>query len=305
MKIFYGSENFEKMKTAVALGDFDAIHKGHIKIISSAGKYAKEHNCVWTVHMFSRRPNKTVKTINDREKRLKILEELGVEAVVVENFTDEIKNTSCEKFITEYIAKRLNAKAVFVGENYHFGMSAAGDAKVLEKLCREQGIKTFISKYEKTDGIPVSSTRIREMIENGDVEKARELMTRSFSLSGEVVKGKQIGRTIGFPTANVEYPRDTVIPQQGVYITMCRIGNEKFSSVTNVGEKPTVSETGENIETAINGFSGDIYGEKIEIEFIRKIRDIKKFDKLSDLSEQLENDMNKAKAYFEKGKKSD
>ena len=127
-------------------------------------------------------------------------------------------------------------------------------------------------------------------------------MGRYFSIKGVVVRGKQIGRTIGFPTANIEYPMGIVIPKEGVYITQTKIGDNKYYSITNVGEKPTVSDKSQNIETAVGDFSGDIYGEEIEIEFCRYIREIQKFDSLDVLKNQLSEDMEQAKTFFERGR---
>ena len=305
MRVYKGSKNLKIEGSAVALGDFDAIHKGHIEIIKSAGEYAKENGLLWTVYMFSKRPNKMGKSINTLEKRLGILENLGVDVVITEEFTEGFKNTSCEEFVSEYIIKRLNAKAVFVGYNYRFGKGAKGDAKVLKELLLTYNTEVFVSDCVKNENVALSSSEIRKLIENGEMEKVKLFMGRNFSVSGRVVEGKKLGRTIGFPTANIEYPKDTVIPQSGVYISRTTVGDNKYYSITNVGEKPTVSDETKNIETAIGGFSRDIYGETIGIEFVKKIRDIEKFDSLSELKKQLETDMNEAKEYFEKRNKNE
>lgn len=300
MRVYKSSKNLKIEDSAVALGDFDAIHKGHIEIINSAGEYARENGLLWAVYMFSRRPNKMGKSINTLEKRLEILEKLGVDAVITEEFTEEYKNTDCGEFVSEYVIKRLNAKAVFVGYNYHFGKGAKGDAKTLKELCETYKTKVFVNDCIQIENVALSSSEIRKLIENGETERAKLFMGRYFSVSGKVVQGKKLGRTIGFPTANVEYPKDTVIPQNGVYISRTTVGDNRYYSITNVGEKPTVSDENKNIETTIGEFSQDIYGEIIEVEFVKKIRDIEKFDSLSELKKQLETDMNEAKEYFEK-----
>jgi len=234
------------------------------------------------------------------EQSVALIKEAGVEAVVTEEFTQEYKNTECEEFVSEYIAKRLNAKAVFVGFNYRFGKNAKGNAESLKKLCESHKIETFVSKCIEVDGVSVSSSEIRKLIENGETESVKRFMGRYFSLCGEVVKGRQLGRTLGFPTANTEFPDDTIIPPCGVYISRTKVGDNKYYSITNVGEKPTVYDERKNIETAIGDFSRDIYGEKIEIEFIKKIRNIEKFHTLFELTNQLERDMEKSKEYFER-----
>lgn len=299
MRVLNSSKNLSLAGSSVALGDFDALHKGHMEVIKSAGEYAREHNLLWTVYMFSSRPNKNAENINSLFKRIEILEKIGVDTVVLEEFTDSYKNTSCEEFVSEYLVDRLSAKAVFAGFNYKFGKDASGDAIYLKELCEKAGISGFIKECVKAEGIPVSSTGIRNLIKNGEVLLANELMGRYFSISGEVVEGKKIGRTIGFPTANINYPKGIIIPLKGVYISRCKIGDNKYYSITNVGEKPTVFDKSNNIETAIAGFSNSIYGEEIEIEFCKRIRDIKKFSDLEELKKQLEKDMNKAKVFFD------
>lgn len=302
MRVYYGSEDLKLEKSAVALGDFDAIHKGHTEIINSAGEYAKENGLLHTVYMFSHRPNKKVQSVNSTEKRLEILEGMGVEVVVVDEFTEEYKNTACEEFVSEYIVKRLGAEAVFIGYNYRFGKGASGNGEMLKALCKPYGVEVFIKDCVRLGESDVSSSEIRRLINCGMVDKAGELMGRYFSVSGQVVKGKQLGRTIGFPTANMEYPKDTVVPQNGVYISRSIVGKNKYYSITNVGGKPTVDDENKNIETAIGEFSGDIYGEKIEVEFVRKIRDIIKFDTLPKLQKQLEKDLEKSRMSFEEEK---
>ncbi len=298
MRIYYGSQGLDVTETAVALGDFDAIHKGHKILINRIVEYAEKEGILSLVYMFSSHPSKDFRRINTLQKRLEILESMGVDCVVIEDFTDEYKNTSCEAFTEEYIKKRLKARAVFVGFNYRFGKGASGDTDKLKKLCGDT--KVVVIPCVKVDDVAVSSTAIKKMLEEGKVDIASTFMERCFSLSGKVVRGKQLGRTIGFPTANIMYPDETVVPMKGVYITQTKIGNSKYYSITNVGEKPTVMDKTCNIETAVGNFSGDIYGEEIEIEFYKFLRDIKKFDSLDSLKEQLEEDMNKAKEFFRK-----
>ena len=298
MRKIFGSKNLKIENSAVALGNFDALHKGHIAIISDMLSFAKAHKLVSVVYMFKDSPNKGELGINSLDKRLEILEEIGVNIVVVEEFSD-IKNTPYDEFVEEYIKKRMDAKAVFVGFNYRFGKGAEGNAKILKELCRKNSVDVFIKDCVEIDGETVSSSNIKDFITEGEMEKTREFMTRGFLVSGIVIKGKQLGRTIGFPTANIEYPKGVVLPKEGVYITLCKIGENKYYSITNVGEKPTVSDERKNIETAIGDFDGDIYGEQIEIEFCKRIRDIIRFDSLDKLKDQLFIDMNMAKTFFD------
>lgn len=285
-------KKYIKGKTAVALGSFDAIHRGHIEIISSAVRYAKENNLSAVVQIFTNPPGNGAFAINSFEKRISILEELGVDAVVAEEFDDDFKNTPYDVFVKEYLANKYNAAAVFAGDNYRFGQGAKGDKNSLLELCGEFGIKANIIKCLEDNGV-ISSTRIRECVLSGRVDDAKELMSRPFSVSGTVVHGSEVGRTMGFPTANINLPSGMLIPGDGVYKTRVVIDGESYSGITNVGTKPTVNVDARNIETHIMGIDDDLYGREIEIFFEKKIRDIKKFASLDELKNQLKEDMKK------------
>lgn len=281
-------------KTAVALGSFDAIHKGHLEIINSAVRYAKENNLSAVVQIFTVPVGAEKACINSFEKRVSILESLGVDAVVAEDFDDNFKNTSYDEFVKEYLFNKYNASAVFAGDNYRFGQGAKGDKNSLTELCEELGIKVNIIKCLEDNGV-ISSTRIRQCILSGRVDEAKELMSRPYSVSGTVVHGREVGRTIDFPTANINLPKGMLVPADGVYRTRVRAGENEFSGITNVGAKPTVNVDARNIETHIIGMDDDLYGREIEIFFEEKIRDIKKFDSIDELKKQLEEDIKSIK----------
>ncbi len=281
-------------KTAVALGSFDAIHRGHLEIINSAVRYAKENNLFAVVQIFTVPVGAEKACINSLEKRVSILESLGVDAVVAEDFNDDFKNTSYDKFIKEYLLYRYNAAAVFAGDNYRFGQGAKGDKDSLVKLCSELGIKANIIKCLEDNGV-ISSTRIRDCVLSGRVDEAKELMSRPYSVSGMVVHGSEIGRKIDFPTANINLPKGMLIPGDGVYRTRVRVAEKEFFGITNVGAKPTVNVDARNIETHIIGVDDDLYGSEIEIFFEEKIRDIKKFESIEELKKQLEEDIKSIK----------
>ena len=260
-------------KTAVALGSFDALHKGHIKVISGCIDYARKNGLLSMVQLVEI-PN--AKRINSLKERLEILEGMGADVVVVEEFSPQFKGVKYDGFVREYLAGRYNAAAVFSGENYRFGYMAEGDTKKLAAECAKLGVAVFTEKCVQLEGV-ISSTQIRNFIENGDMERATEYMGRPFSLSGRVVHGKALGRKLGFPTANIEIPEGFVVPQRGVYAARVTIGGDRFFAVANVGTKPTVNDKTPNIEAYIFGFDGEIYGDEIKIEFCKKLRDIKKF----------------------------
>lgn len=304
MVILSGSDirkNPIQYKTAVALGSFDALHIGHIKIINKAAAYAKVNNLKSVVYMFKRSPKVVTgidkSFINTVEKRIEILNNLDIDYVVVEEFTEEYRRISCRKFVNDYIGKFLNADYICAGFNYRFGYMGAGDSKTLTEMCREIGVNTYINECISFENV-VSSSYIKTLIGNGDMKNCTKYLGREFSLKGTVIHGNEIGKTIGFPTANIEIPKNQIFPRFGVYITRAIIDNEPYPAITNIGTKPTVDESSVNIETNILGFSGEIYGKEIEVRFIKRLRDIVKFDGLNALKEQLDKDKSEAVEYF-------
>lgn len=274
-------------KTAVALGSFDALHKGHLGVIGENVRYAKKNNLLSMVQLVERNESDKVNTLS---KRLEILGDMGVDVVVIEEFTPEFKSVRYDRFIEEFICKKYNAAAVFAGENYRFGFMAEGDVERLREICGEFNIGVFVVPYVLERDKVVSSSAIRRFVEKGEVEKARDYMSRHFSLSGEVIHGNSVGRKHGFPTANISIPTEIVIPKDGVYATKINVDGKTYRGLTNVGAKPTVKIDERNIETYILDFDGDLYGKKIEIEFLKRIRDTKKFDSLKELKKQIEED---------------
>lgn len=278
-------------KTAVALGSFDAIHKGHLKVIGEAVSFAKEKGIYSLVQLFETVPESKgeVLEINSLSNRIKILEDLNVDIVVIEAFDENFKNTAYDDFVRLYLKDTYNAAAVFAGDNYRFGHKAAGNIDKLSEECGKYGIDTRVIACVR-QGEVISSTRIRECIKNGDVEEALQLMTRPYMLEGKVIHGRGVGHTIGFPTANTEIPENRVVPKDGVYLTKVTVDGQPYKGITNIGSKPTVAVEEKNIETYISDFKRDIYGETIKIEFLKFIRGIQKFDSLECLKKQLEKD---------------
>lgn len=289
--------------TAVALGCFDAIHIGHRQIIKNTIDYAKKNNLTSVVYMFRNNPSSVisadgVKSINTFKQRLEIIESLGAGIVIAQWFTPEFREVSPEDFVRLYLKERLDAKYISAGFNYRFGKIGRGDAALLSELGKQYGIKFCPVPCVELGGTPVSSTRIRKLIQDGDMETAAACLGRQFSYRGTVIQGNRIGRTFGFPTANLSFSDSVVMPKQGVYITKTLADGILYPSITNVGIRPTVEKGLPFVETYIAGYSGDLYGKEIEIEFYTYRRSIVKFPDTDCLKAQLSEDKAALSEYF-------
>ncbi|MGL5634811.1 MAG: bifunctional riboflavin kinase/FAD synthetase [Sarcina sp.] len=287
-------ENF-KFDTYIALGSFDGLHKGHLTLMYELVRLSKENGAKSMVYTFANHPlsvinpNSKPKILMTNEKKLKVLDDLGIDFVCLDDFNKELMGKSPEEFI-QMLLEKFNAKGFVVGFNYRFGYKNKGDIKLLEELGRKYNFTVCVLEAYKEKGCIISSTKVRELIAKGEIELANELLTREFLLTGEVVKGKQLGRTIGFPTANLKVDENLVLPKIGVYYTNVDIDGEIFKGITSVGNNPTVNGDRITVETYILNFSKDIYGKRIKVYFIEGIREQIKFNSLDELKKQLEKD---------------
>ena len=292
------AEFFGTVTSAVALGNFDGVHIAHRELLSRAVKLKKENTTslvgAWT---FSKNPleyfvKNAPKAICSPEKKAEIMLSCGLDFVVLADF-GIYKDMSHEDFC-EYLKSDIGAECVVCGYNFRFGQGGRGNPEYLMSVFGKD--KTEVVSEVDYGGVPVSSTRIRALIENGDIQLANTLLGRSFSLVGDVVHGKQLGRNIGCPTANQCFDNGNIIPKNGIYATRCIIDGNVYIGVTNVGVRPTVEDSKNvNAETYILDFDGDIYGKKIEIEFIEYLRAEIKFSSLDELKNAILNDAEKAR----------
>ncbi|WP_102400682.1 bifunctional riboflavin kinase/FAD synthetase [Haloimpatiens massiliensis] len=282
-------------KTYVALGNFDGLHIGHMELINKTINSAKKNNIKSMVYTFKKHPlsiiNKdlTPKIIIDNDTKISYLDEIGVDLVNFVPFDEECMNMEPEKFI-ELLINHYNVKGVTVGFNFRFGKKNSGNIEILKKLSTEMGFELNVIEPIKIDEHVVSSTYIRNLIFNGDIEKANKLLYSNLTLAGKVVKGKRLGNKIGFPTANISFNENLIVPKVGVYYTKVQYQNESYKGITNVGYSPTVDGENFTIETHILDFKENIYGKEIKISFIKRIRDEVKFNSVYGLMEQLNRD---------------
>ncbi|WP_297518827.1 bifunctional riboflavin kinase/FAD synthetase [uncultured Clostridium sp.] len=284
-----------KQKTYIALGSFDGIHKGHLTLMDELLQLSKKHKVLSMVYTFKNHPLTIIKSsakpkiVMVNQQKIEVLDDLGVDLVCLDEFNRELMVKEPEDFI-KMLLKKFNAKGFVVGFNYRFGYKNKGDIKLLKELSEKYDFELSIMEAYKEDGKVVSSSRIRELITTGEIEMANELLTRKFILTGEIVHGKKLGRTIGFPTANLAVDKNLALPKLGVYYTNVEIDGNIFKSITSVGNNPTVNGDTTTVETYILNFSKDIYGKNIKLYFIEQIREQHKFASIEELKKQLEKD---------------
>lgn len=282
------------LPTAVALGQFDGVHLAHKAVITSALKSAGS-SLTPAVFTFCDNPNKkTSYVLSTQEEKTKLIEECGTEIIVNATF-DSVCNLSAQEFVSIVLKKHLNAKAVFCGYNYRFGKGAEGDIHTLQTLCEKENIKvTCIDEYV-AEGTTVSSTEIRALLEDGEVEKANKLLGRAYTLSGSVIHGNAIGRTIDTPTLNIDTAKEKLLPRFGVYACYAYIDNKAYKAVTNIGLKPTVGSDKPTVEAYLLDTQGDFYKKAVILELVAFIRPEVKFESLEDLKETITKDTEKSK----------
>ncbi|MBC8570441.1 riboflavin biosynthesis protein RibF [Zongyangia hominis] len=279
-----------KEPTAVALGLFDGVHKGHRAVLAQA-LAQRERGLIPCVFTFtfdggappSKQGNLAIMT---PERRSEIFSQLGFAYEICPPFS-AFCNLTPREYVEEILMKRLWVKFVACGYDFRFGKGAAGDVETLRELCGERGIEVRVVEHVDDGGHPVSSTRIRHHIENGEIEEANRLMESLFSIGTRVVHGRRLGRTLDFPTINQPFPAGCIIPRFGVYASLAFAGGRWREAVTNVGIKPTVAVKDPLAETYILDFTGDLYGKNVEVRLLSFLRPEEKFGSLEELKERI------------------
>lgn len=295
MKVFHGLKKLKKFKKPVlALGVFDGVHKGHVVILSAAVKEAKKVGGTSIVITFWPHPQKE-KSIYSLEHRLKLIAELGMEVAIVISFDRRFAHLSAEDFLKNILIKKISPSYIYVGKNFTFGKNALGSCQLLEKLSSAYNFKLKTFAVIKINHQPVSSTFIRNLIRSGQLSLAQKMLGRPISILGAVIKGASLARKLGFPTANID-PHHEVLPPSGVYVVKVIIGKKILYGVCSIGTKPTFhTQKIQHIEAHLFNFKKNIYGKYLEIYFIKKIRNQKKFSSREKLFVQIKKDMISAK----------
>ena len=293
-------KDIQNSNNYIALGSFDGLHIGHLSLIYKVVEIAKKNNGKSMVFTFKNHPKTLInkenvpKLLMDNNRKVEILRMHKVDIVCFQEFNLEFMKMTPKEFV-EFLVFKYKVKGFVVGFNYKFGYKNLGNVELLKKLQSEYGYELYVMDSCTYKDEVVSSTRIRKSLEDGEVLDASRMLNLPYALSGEVIHGKKLGRTIGFPTANLKYNQKFILPKIGVYYTNIKVNNNIYKGITSVGNNPTVEGKTLTIETYILDFNKDIYGEQIEISFIKKIRDEKKFNNLDALKDQLEKDKSFAK----------
>ena len=284
----------------IAIGNFDGVHRGHQEIFKLGKKIAKKNKTKFGVVTFSPLPSeffqkqKNNNRITRDDIKIDLLKKNKVNFVFVCNFNKKFSNTSAEQFIKDTIVKKLNATYVLVGKNFRFGHKRKGNVSLLKKYGKIYNYKVLDLKLSKQNKVKISSTRIRSAIEQGNLELATKLLGRNWSIKEKVVPGRKIGRSLGFRTANIEI-KNNINPKTGVYAVRALVNNKKYAGVANFGIAPTFSRNKMVLEINLFKKIPPFYGKTVEVFFIKRIRDEKKFKNRILLISQIKKDIIKAK----------
>ncbi len=306
MEYIVKTTQFQYKNTAIALGKFEGLHKGHQLLLNEVKKY-QEQGLTGVMFTFDVPPKKILEgqresAIYTKEERCKKLEKLGLDVLIEYPFTKEFASQTPEQFISNILVKKLGVKVIIVGEDFHFGHKRSGNVEVLRQFSKKYGYELKVIKKLQMDGRDVSSTRVRENIAKGNMERIQQLLGYPFSVYGPVVHGKQLGRKVlGMPTANQAPDPEKLLPPNGVYVARVIHGDEVYYGIGNIGVKPTIDENFQRgLETYIFDFDKDIYGEEIEVQLLNYERPEQKFASLDELAKQMKRDEEYGRAYVKK-----
>lgn len=307
MQVFKSLDNLPQFKNAVVtIGTFDGVHLGHQKLLERINELAKKINgesILITFHPHPRfviQPDSDLKLLNTIDEKIELLEKYKVNNVVVAPFSKEFSNMPAISYVKDFLVENFKPHTLVIGYDHHFGKNRSGNIDLLEEYKDIFGYNVEQISKETIQDIDISSTKIREALAQGKVQTANKLLGHKYSINGFVTKGEQLGRKIGFPTANVQLLVDyKLIPKNGVYIVNVKVKNSFYKGMLNIGVRPTIEGLNKTIEVNIFDFDQDIYGEKIEVILLKYIREEQKFESLEALKQQLNNDKKTALTYFQ------
>ena len=310
MKTYQNIDQYKaQKKSVVTIGTFDGVHHGHQQILKRVVDRAKNEDLTSLLLTFFPhprmvlQPDHDLKLINTIDERVDLVAASGVEHMVIHPFSMEFSRTSAHAYVKDILVDKLNAGVVVIGYDHHYGRNRSANIVDLRKDAEEYGFELIEISKEEIDEVAVSSTKVRNAITDGKMLTANQYLNRPFSINGMIIKGKQIGRTIGYPTANLKISEKyKLIPKTGVYITSSLIDGKTVFGMTNIGTNPTVDSSNGSlsIETYYLDFDQNLYDQKMELFFHKRLRDEAKFDSLEELKKNMATDEQKTRAYASK-----
>ena len=288
------------VQTVVTVGKFDGFHLGHRSLLAEVLKEA-EHGLAACVVSFSTPVDIERSMIYTREEQRKLCESMGIDVLAEYPLDESMREMAAEQFVSEILCKRLQAKVIVAGEDFRFGKDRAGDVTLLQNLEETYDYRTVCIPKVTEKTVRISSTGIRKLLAEGDVSAANEMLGRPYAVFGEVLHGKKLGRTLGFPTMNLIPPTQKLLPAYGVYVTKANVDGQWFDGITNIGLRPTVdSDKQVSVETHLFAYEGDLYGKQVEVQFLHFLRPERKFADVEALRAAMLEDLKNAKAILEK-----
>ncbi|MFN3648253.1 MAG: bifunctional riboflavin kinase/FAD synthetase [Armatimonadota bacterium] len=295
-------------RSVVTIGKFFAIHRGHQELLRRTAETARRQRASSVVLTFDRhpiellRPGTQVPVLAGLEERLELIERFGIEIALVIPLTPEFLSQEPEAFVREILVRQLGAVEVLAGANFRFGRGARGDLDLLRGIGSELGFTVTAVEPVLEGGHPISSSRVAACLEEGCVASAERLLGRPYSVPGEVVAGEQVGRRLGFPTANIRVPTERMLPADGVYVAQVRLPGHPapVPAAVNLGVRPTRDGTRRVLEAHLLDWSGDLYGQRVQVEFLQRLRGEQRFADLDSLRAQIARDVQAAREHFER-----
>ena len=302
MKTFRDIEKLPQIKgSVVTIGNFDGVHLGHQKIIAQLKEHAEKLKVPSVVISFNPTPQNFFgadhAVLSSYEEKDFFLSSLGINYHLVINFNKEFSNINAQTFIEEFLLRKLNIKHCLIGDDFRFGKNRVGNFSLLQENGDKHGFAVEETATIKHNQIRISSTRIRECLQQNNLEETKKLLGRSYSISGKIVRGQQRGRTINFPTINI-LPNRSKSPVSGVFAVKVKLSGQTYFGICNAGHKPTVNGREFLFETHIFDFEKDVYEQFAEIVFLKHVRPEKKFNSFAELKDQIEKDVIEAKKFF-------